>query len=249
MKSRSIRKTCHVACVKFGLISEDGQWGIESIAPRGGKSWKSGRGFKPFALLCSGYQTRGLVMETIHQIRCVGHEPGFSMRSVGPPRVVPGKELGFSYRDEGTGLEVAVTFRAAGRGSVVHAGVTAVNKGAAPVTVEHISTLFPGLAETGEGGWTRNVHIHFARNSWNTEAQWRDRLICEEGVSDQGLSESNSTAFRLQSTGSFSTGRFLPMAVLEDRAAGTCYFWEIRYSGSWFMEAGILHIQMFKELG
>ena len=236
MKNISIRKVCRVAGIKIGLICKDNLWGIEYIDSPKGKAKRTGNAIcRPFALLCSGYQ-----IETIHQIRCMGYEPGFSMASVGPPRIIPGKKIEFVYSHDAAGLKVIVTFKAAGKGHVLHASVSATNKGTAPVTIEHISPLFPGLSTTENGEWAHNIHIHFARNSWFSEAQWYDRLICEEGLNAQNLlGESSSTVFQLHSTGSFSTARFLPMAILEDRIANKCYFWEIHYSGSWFMEVGV----------
>ena len=239
MESKMIRKSCRLAGIKIGLICKDKVWGIEYIdSPGGGTAKANDYVHRPFALSTREFQTRHGACETIHQLRCIGFEPGYSMRSVGPPRIVAGKKIVFRYRDKATGLQVVTTYRRAGRGAVLHAEVTVTNRGTRPVTIDHLSPVFPGLSTVGNNDWVENMHIHFARNAWNAEAQWYDRLICEEGMNAQYLGGDLSTFFRLESLGSFSSGRYLPMAVLEDRGAGKSYYCEIRYSGSWSMEVG-----------
>tara|TARA_B100000809_G_scaffold73115_1_gene70853 strand:- start:1184 stop:3316 length:2133 start_codon:yes stop_codon:yes gene_type:complete len=239
MKSKITRKTCRLAGIKVGLICKDKLWGIEYIdSPKGKTAGFNDYVHRPFALSTRVFQTRHGACETIHQLRCIGYEPGYSMASVGSPRIVAGKQIKFKYRDKQTGLQVDVTYRGAGKGAVIHADVTVTNRGAEPVTIDHISPAFPGLSTVRNNDWVENMHIHFARNAWNAEAQWYDRLICEEGMNAQYLSGDMSTFFRLESLGSFTSGRYLPMAVLEDRGAGKSYYCEIRYSGSWSMEVG-----------
>ena len=240
MKSTCIRRTARLANMKFGLICRDNLWGIEYIDLPQHKATKLGDVVhRPFALATAGFQTRHSEIETIHQLRCIGYEPGYSMTSQVEPRIVRNKEIEFTYADGATGLKVTATYKAATKGSVIHASVRATNTGAEAVTVEHVSPVFPGLSAVVDQEWVHKMHIHFARNTWNAEAQWYDRLICEEGMNAQYISKHVSTFFALHSTGGFSAARYLPLAILEDRAAGRCYYWEIRYSGSWYMEVGV----------
>lgn len=239
MKSKITRKICRLAGIKIGLICKDKLWGVEYIETSSGSAGKvEGDVHRPFALATHVFQTRHGACETIHQMRAIGFEPGYSMASVGAPRIVAGKQITFKYRDKATGLQVVVTWKCAGKGAVLHADVTVTNRGSEPVTIDHISPVFPGLCSMESGDWVKNMHIHFARNVWNAEAQWYDRLICEEGMNAQYLGGDSSSFFRLESLGSFSAGRHLPMVILEDRGAGKSCYCEIRYSGSWSMEVG-----------
>ena len=237
---KCIRKTVRLANMKIGLICRDDLWGIEYFDAPGSKAKQPGQVVhRPFALSTAGFQTRHSEIETIHQLRCIGYEPGYSMASLEEPKITPNRKIELAYLDEASGLAVTVAYKAATKGAVLHATVTVTNTGTQPVSIEHISPVFPGLSAVSDQAWAQHMHIHFARNAWNSEAQWYDRLICEEGMNVQHISDHVSTFFSLQSTGGFSTSRYLPLAVLEDRAAGKCYFWEIRYSGSWYMEVGI----------
>ena len=76
--------------------------------------------------------------------------------------------------------------------------------------------------------------FHVAFNSWMAEGQWQTLRPSEMGfVENQRTSWSEAQA---GSIGSWSTERYLPMAMLENTKLGLIWFWQIEHNGSWYWE-------------
>lgn len=112
-----------------------------------------------------------------------------------------------------------------------HSRVT--NTGTAPVGIEFLSSaMLHGLA--APQGYDRGLRIHIARNSWMAEGQWHRFRPSEMGfVENERTSWSQAQA---GSVGSWSTARFLPMAMAENTRLGLIWFWQIEHNGSWYWE-------------
>jgi alpha-galactosidase len=71
-------------------------------------------------------------------------------------------------------------------------------------------------------------------NSWMAEAQWHRLRPSEMGfVENERTSWSEAQA---GSVGSWSTERYLPMAMAENTRLGLTWFWQIEHNGSWYWE-------------
>jgi len=71
-------------------------------------------------------------------------------------------------------------------------------------------------------------------NSWMAEGQWHTFR-----PSDMGFVENERTSWsevRAGSIGSWSTERYLPMAIVENLKLGLAWFWQIEHNGSWYWE-------------
>ena len=71
-------------------------------------------------------------------------------------------------------------------------------------------------------------------NSWMAEGQWHTLRPSEMGfVENERTSWSEAQA---GSIGSWSTERYLPMAMVENTKLGLTWFWQIEHNGSWYWE-------------
>ena len=107
------------------------------------------------------------------------------------------------------------------------------NKGDSAVGLEFVSSaMLHGLA--APQAYERELRIHLAKNSWMAEGQWHTLRPSEMGfVENERTSWSEA---RADSVGSWSTERYLPMAMAENTALGLTWFWQIEHNGSWYWE-------------
>lgn len=107
------------------------------------------------------------------------------------------------------------------------------NVGSSPAGIEFLSSaMLHGLAAPQE--YDRELRIHVALNSWMAEGQWHTLRPSEMGfVENERTSWSEAQA---GSIGSWSTERYLPMAMVENVKLGLIWFWQIEHNGSWYWE-------------
>ncbi len=107
------------------------------------------------------------------------------------------------------------------------------NAGSSPAGIEFLSSaMLHGLAAPQE--YDRELRIHTAVNSWMAEGQWHRLRPSEMGfVENERTSWSEAQA---GSIGSWSSERYLPMAMAENIRLGLIWFWQIEHNGSWYWE-------------
>ncbi len=107
------------------------------------------------------------------------------------------------------------------------------NHGTSQVGIEFLSSaMLHGLADPQN--YDRELRIHVALNSWMAEGQWHTLRPSEMGfVENERTSWSEAQA---GSVGSWSTERYLPMAMVENIPLGLTWFWQIEHNGSWHWE-------------
>ena len=107
------------------------------------------------------------------------------------------------------------------------------NEGNSPVGIEFLSSaMLHGLADPQN--YDRELRIHLAVNSWMAEGQWHTMRPSEMGfVENERTSWSEAQA---GSIGSWSSERYLPMAMAENTKLGLIWFWQIEHNGSWHWE-------------
>jgi alpha-galactosidase len=92
--------------------------------------------------------------------------------------------------------------------------------------------MLHGLAAPQE--YDRELRLHLAQNSWMAEGQWHTFR-----PSEMGFAENERTSWsqaQAGSVGSWSTERYLPMAMAENTRLGLTWFWQIEHNGSWYWE-------------
>src|SRR5436305_8830493 len=107
------------------------------------------------------------------------------------------------------------------------------NNGDSAVGIEFLSSaMLHGLADPQN--YDRELRIHLAVNSWMAEGQWHTMRPSEMGfVENERTSWSGAQA---GSVGSWSSERYLPMAMAENTKLGLIWFWQIEHNGSWHWE-------------
>jgi alpha-galactosidase len=144
-----------------------------------------------------------------------------------------GKRLVCGHTDPVLKLSVESIYEAFDGVPVVRRYSRVTNKGDSPVGIEFLSSaMLNGLAAPQE--YDRELRIHLAQNSWMAEGQWHTFRPSEMGfVENARTSWSQAQA---GSVGSWSTERYLPMAMAENTRLGLTWFWQIEHNGSWYWE-------------
>jgi len=144
-----------------------------------------------------------------------------------------GKRLVCGHTDPVLKLSVESVYEAFDGVPVVRRYSRITNGGSSPVGLEFLSSaMLHGLAAPQE--YDRELRIHVALNSWMAEAQWHTFRPSEMGfVENERTSWSQAQA---GSIGSWSTERYLPMAMAENTRLGLTWFWQIEHNGSWYWE-------------
>jgi alpha-galactosidase len=144
-----------------------------------------------------------------------------------------GKRFVCSHTDPLLNLRVESVYDGFAGVPVVRRYSRVTNSGSSPVGIEFLSSaMLHGLAAPQE--YDRELRVHIALNSWMAEGQWHTFRPSEMGfVENERTSWSEA---RAESIGSWSTERYLPMAMLENLRLGLTWFWQIEHNGSWYWE-------------
>jgi len=159
--------------------------------------------------------------EVAHRLRFVGQSP------------LGNRGFSFEQHSEDQNLKVVSHYRAFQGVPVVRRYVEIGNMGSSPVGIEYLSSaMLQGFADPTH--FDDNLKIWIAFNSWMSEGQWHCLRPSEMGFVESGrVSWSQAWA---GSVGSWSTEKFLPMAVIENARLGLSWFWQIEHNGSWHWE-------------
>jgi alpha-galactosidase len=144
-----------------------------------------------------------------------------------------GRRLVLSQTDPILGIEVDSFYESFDGVPVVRRWTRVTNAGSAPVGIEALSSaMLHSLADAQN--YERELVIHLAYNSWMSEGQWHSLRPSELGfVENDRTSWSEASA---GSIGSWSTEKYLPMAMVENTRLGVIWFWQIEHNGSWYWE-------------
>jgi alpha-galactosidase len=144
------------------------------------------------------------------------------------------------YVHDAHGLAVSTQLQFIPGAAVIRQTTTVTNIGEEPRLLTQLSSAcVNGLASDGIRGWNDRgkIKVHYARQAWHGEGQWRSADLEELGLY-KGSVHPPSNTIRLSSAGSFSTGRYLPMLVLEDKETSKVWYMQVETSSSWNMEIG-----------
>jgi len=181
------------------------------------------------ALQCSGENSPDQGMKS-----CTG-QPGARLLFAGrrEESTSGGKRLVCLHTDANLNLSVESVYESFDGVPVVRRYSRVTNVGSSPVGIDFLSSaMLHGLAAPQE--YDRELRIHLAQNSWMAEGQWHTLRPSEMGfVENERTSWSEAQA---GSIGSWSSERYLPMAMAENTRLGLTWFWQIEHNGSWYWE-------------
>lgn len=128
--------------------------------------------------------------------------------------------------------------------AMVRVWSTLKNTGNEPVGIDYVSSFYyGGVCKNGAQKYYDKTVAMVPRNSWANEAQWTRQDIRELGLSEMpvhgyNLPDRGSNRYSYGNCGSWSTGEYLPMGILQDKETGEVFYFEIDHSGSWNIEYG-----------
>lgn len=144
-----------------------------------------------------------------------------------------GTGLILRQKDSVLGLEVESIYDAFAGSPILRRRTRITNRSDKAVGIEFLSSaMLHGLANGQR--FDEELRLHYAVNSWMAEAQWQEISPSMMGfVENERTSWSAATA---TSVGTWSSERYIPMAVLRNQALGVSWFWQIEHNGSWHWE-------------
>ncbi|TCC37468.1 alpha-galactosidase [Kribbella capetownensis] len=152
------------------------------------------------------------------QLRYLGHED-------------TGTTLRITQEEPTTGLRVTSVFEA---GAGVRAWSEASMADPATLELTFLSSLVVGLASI-------DVELYSAANSWMAENRWSARSVRAEAVARIDRAPHHPVGrsrYAVTSTGSWSSGEWLPVGVVVDRNTPYALGWQIEHNGPWHYELG-----------
>lgn len=146
-----------------------------------------------------------------------------------------GRKLEIALADPETKLESTTHIQFYDGIAVARFWTVLRNAGAEPVGVEYVSTFaLTGLDKEGARDRDEKMKVSIPHSGWQSEIQWRTYTLPELGLSH--VTDRSSKRISCSNTGSWSAAEHIPMAVLENKEAGTTLVWQIEHNGSWHWE-------------
>lgn len=150
------------------------------------------------------------------------------------------KSLKLVYLHEKLMLEATAIFEFAENSNFIRQHTTVRNLSLNPITLTHFSSSsIQGIASGGDRVWydDKKIKIHYCRQVGQGEGQWRSGGLEELGMFPSSV-HNQSGSVQFMSVGSRSTGRLLPMAVIENTQTNECWYFQIESSTHWHFEIG-----------
>ncbi|MEO3867309.1 alpha-galactosidase [Nonomuraea sp. B12E4] len=145
-------------------------------------------------------------------------------------------ELRIRMRDEGSALGAELTLRSREGVAAVQSSVRVTNLGEEPVMLLAVTSFAAGF----RGRPVSGLDVLYADSQWLGESRWTGRPLGAH-LADLGLpghGQHGKGTFAVTSSGTWSSGRYVPMGGLTDRDTGHTWLWQIEHNGPWRWETG-----------
>jgi alpha-galactosidase len=172
-----------------------------------------------------------------HGSKHTGTLPGGRLKYVGHKNYINnfGRKLEITTNDNG--LTAVSHYQFYTGINVARAWTEVCNEGTEDKGLEYITSFtLTGLAKEGLQDWDKKCRLYIPHNTWVGELQWQSYTLPELGLSKVYSTTLKPLAFN--STGTWSTSKFLPMGVLCNEESGSSLIWQIEHNGSWHWEIG-----------
>jgi len=166
-----------------------------------------------------------------HDLRYAGHDEAAT---------ATGSALRVRLDHVQTGLRIELLLELTDGLSVLRSSATVLNDGHEPVVLRSIPSLALYLGGNGRSS-IREWEVYHALSDWLGEGRWvREPL---NGVRfprlEQQLTNHNPRGeFSVISSGTWSTGKHLPVAAVRSTRLGAAWAWQIEHNGAWRWELG-----------
>uniref|UniRef100_UPI0033BD418C alpha-galactosidase n=1 Tax=Nonomuraea sp. NPDC004580 TaxID=3154552 RepID=UPI0033BD418C len=144
-------------------------------------------------------------------------------------------ELRVRLRDEASELGAELLLESYEGVPAVRASVRVTNLDTAPVPLLAVTSFAAGF----HGAPASDLDVLYADSAWLGESRWTRRPLADH-LPDLGLEGHGHgrVAFALTSSGTWSSGRYVPMGGLAERDSGRTWLWQIEHNGPWRWEVG-----------
>lgn len=149
------------------------------------------------------------------------------------------RTLELTMRDGESQVETVLTLTQPRGVAAFQARASVRNLGTGELVLRSVSTLSTYLGVDGEAApsWV----LHHARSDWLAEGRWTRTHVpgpLFPSLAEQLTHHNPRGEFSVVSTGTWSTGKHLPVAVATSDAAGAAWAWQIEHNGAWRWEVG-----------
>ena len=170
-----------------------------------------------------------------HGAKLTAGSPGIRMTFAGRDEqaTLLGKRLTITHEDASLHLQVQSIYETFADIPVVRRRTRVTNHGENPVGVEYLSSAMLNNFANPDS-FQDDLRLHFAYNSWRSEAQWRTVRFADAGLIQNGSFAVSGILFTTM--GSWPCETFLPMAMIENSRTGVTWFWQVEHNGSWHCE-------------
>jgi alpha-galactosidase len=145
------------------------------------------------------------------------------------------RELRVDLAEARTGLRAEVHYRVLTGTGALRSWVLLANGGTEPVVIEAVTSfLCGGLGEADD------LDVLWADNEWLAESRWQRRPLREflPDLGRRALHHDPRGRFALTSTGTWSSGTYLPVGALVSRSSGHAWAWQVEHNGAWHWQVG-----------
>ena len=117
--------------------------------------------------------------------------------------------------------------------------VEVTNCGESAQVLDYVTSFaYYGVSDGLSGSFEDNALFDIPYNTWHGELQWHQKSAWELGLMD--MDRPSLRRLTVTQTGSWSSGEYAPVGVLENRENRDCLCWQIEHNGSWAWESGNL---------
>ncbi len=122
-------------------------------------------------------------------------------------------------------------------GNVVRQYNTIENTGNDVFCIGQFSSANVNISTAGLLDWLdpERFCVHYCRASWCSETQWKKATLRELGM-DYNKNFAETSHINFQSRGSWSTEKYYPLIIIEDKEKANCYFFENECGSNWEIE-------------
>ena len=221
--------------IRFSFEFLDQRLRIQSILPESVATLSGMRASTQNSGVETAIHCTGENVDDHHGLKFTGGMPGVRMTFSGKSESVTsaGKRMVITHADAPLGLKVESIYECYNDIPVIRRFTRITNVGQQEVGIEYASSaMLNNLAAPRE--FEQVLLVHYAFNTWQAEGQWHASKPSQIGFVDNG--GYSPTAATFSSLGTWSTCKYLPIGMVENRKLGVTWFWQIEHNGSWHWE-------------
>jgi len=158
------------------------------------------------------------------------------------------REFRVDLHDPLTGLRAEVCLNILTGAGALRSWVRLTNGGTEPVTLEAVTSFLGGGLSSGTGSSGSSgspddlgdLDVMWAESDWLAEGRWQRRPL-RDALPDLNRAVHGGDprgCFGITSTGTWSTGTYLPAGAVVNRRTNHAWAWQVEHNGGWHWQVG-----------